>query len=231
MNYLFYQLLGIGQITDTEKVVFYWTTFFGTDHYGAGLGTTPFEGCPVSACRTTRDRRLLNRSDAVIFHIIDMELTDMPTIRRADQRWIFYSMEAPNFTPNILKGLANVFNWTMTYRTDSDVYLGYDMVQSEETFVKFPQLRLMGSKANITKTANRTVERWRPLVRGKTKKVAWFVSHCWTAGKREKYVDQLKKYIDVDVYGWCGDLKCPHGTDCCNLKFIITTLKGNIKSL
>lgn len=36
---------------------------------------------------------------------------------------------------------------------------------------------------------------------GKTKKVAWFVSNCGTLNKREDYVKELSKYIDVDIYG------------------------------
>lgn len=37
---------------------------------------------------------------------------------------------------------------------------------------------------------------------------AWFVSNCDSASKRELYVAQLKKYVDVDVYGRCGDRTC-----------------------
>lgn len=45
--------------------------------------------------------------------------------------------------------------------------------------------------------------------RQKKRKVAWMVSNCWTQSKRELYVTELKKYIDVDVYGRCGGLTCP----------------------
>ena len=38
--------------------------------------------------------------------------------------------------------------------------------------------------------------------------VAWFVSNCQTKSKRLEYVRHLKKYIDVDIYGKCGPLKC-----------------------
>ena len=34
----------------------------------------------------------------------------------------------------------------------------------------------------------------------KTKKIAWFVSHCETKSEREKYVEQLQKYIQVRIY-------------------------------
>ena len=34
--------------------------------------------------------------------------------------------------------------------------------------------------------------------------MAWVVSNCKTAGHREDYVDELKKTVDVDIYGACG---------------------------
>ena len=38
----------------------------------------------------------------------------------------------------------------------------------------------------------------------KSKKlVAWMVSNCYTASRREQYVLELQKYISVDVYGNC----------------------------
>ncbi|GFX82038.1 alpha-(1,3)-fucosyltransferase C [Trichonephila clavipes] len=40
--------------------------------------------------------------------------------------------------------------------------------------------------------------------------VCWLVSHCQTNSKREEYVQILKQYIDVEVYGKCGDKSCPH---------------------
>ncbi|GFO10477.1 glycoprotein 3-alpha-l-fucosyltransferase a-like, partial [Plakobranchus ocellatus] len=51
------------------------------------------------------------------------------------------------------------------------------------------------------------------IVARKTKKVAWFVSHCRTESKREKYVAELQKYISVDIYGACGPLKCRRELD------------------
>ncbi|ELT89965.1 hypothetical protein CAPTEDRAFT_67137, partial [Capitella teleta] len=43
---------------------------------------------------------------------------------------------------------------------------------------------------------------------GKSRGVAWFVSHCQTQSKREAYVEQLQKHIEVDVYGACGPYSC-----------------------
>jgi hypothetical protein len=33
-------------------------------------------------------------------------------------------------------------------------------------------------------------------------------SHCPTVGRREDYVKELRKFIEVDVYGDCGELQC-----------------------
>ena len=51
-------------------------------------------------------------------------------------------------------------------------------------------------------------ERNRHLAAGKNKTAAWFVSHCATQARREMYVKQMKKHLEVDVYGKCGKLTC-----------------------
>lgn len=40
--------------------------------------------------------------------------------------------------------------------------------------------------------------------------VCWLVSNCQTQSNREVYVNNLKRYIDVNVYGKCGNNSCPH---------------------
>lgn len=56
--------------------------------------------------------------------------------------------------------------------------------------------------------------------------VAWFVSNCITTSGREKYVSELKKYVDVDVYGACGTLTCSNHIECC--KYIIDSIPAKI---
>jgi hypothetical protein len=49
----------------------------------------------------------------------------------------------------------------------------------------------------------------------KTKKVAWFVSHCETSSHRELYAKELVKHIDVDIFGGCGNNSvCPRLGGC-----------------
>jgi hypothetical protein len=64
-----------------------------------------------------------------------------------------------------------------------------------------------------------------PLIaaQNKTKLVAWIVSNCHSNSGRERYVEELKKHISVDVYGGCGTLKCDNQNinyACCKLLII-----------
>ena len=50
----------------------------------------------------------------------------------------------------------------------------------------------------------------------------WTVSHCQTNNFREKYVESLRQYIDVDIFGKCSGVECPRkGPDSCFTKFVI----------
>nr|CAH0104290.1 unnamed protein product [Daphnia galeata] len=50
--------------------------------------------------------------------------------------------------------------------------------------------------------------------KGKTKMAVWFVSNCKTVlSSRNELVNELKKYIAIDVYGTCGNMTCPKKQD------------------
>jgi len=36
-----------------------------------------------------------------------------------------------------------------------------------------------------------------------------FVSNCHSSSKREAYVRELRRFIPIDIYGKCGEFKCP----------------------
>jgi hypothetical protein len=75
----------------------------------------------------------------------------------------------------------------MTYRHDSDFKYLYGKVYKRE------------------KPLTRDYSK---IFRKKTKNVAWAVSNCNTSSKREVYIKKLQQYINVDIYGRCGKLKC-----------------------
>ena len=78
------------------------------------------------------------------------------------------------------------FNLTATYRSDSDFHIPYLYLKNI-------------SEREIADTST--------VMTKKKKLMVWFVSNCKTASKREKYMDELKKHIPVDIYGKCGKQK------------------------
>lgn len=111
--------------------------------------------------------------------------------------------EAPPHSGSRIKD-ANAFNLTATYRWDSDIPRPYGYFMKHK-----PPL------------PRKPVD----LPRTKTKKIAWFVSNCNPSSERERYAAELAKYIDVDVYGSCGKLKCPRSNEMQCFKMLETDYK------
>lgn len=168
--------------------------YFPTDGFGL------FKHCEVKNCYATSIKNLLpvDEYHAIIFHIPNQGKPGeevMPERRRDHQRYIFATLESPlyyygNHTQYVFD---NFFNWTMTYRLDSDIPRRYGYV--ERNVLNNYQLP---SKEEIRKK----------------KSIAWMVSNCNSFNRREDLVEDLRKYIDVDVYGECGNLTCPKESDC-----------------
>ena len=110
--------------------------------------------------------------------------------RRPSQWYIFVNEEPPTTETRVnMAQLDGFFNLTATFRSDSDIVWPYGIIEKMPT---------SSSKESTSSS----------YAQGKTKLVAWFVSNCQSESMREKYVDSLKKYIPVDVYGSCGNLTC-----------------------
>lgn len=71
--------------------------------------------------------------------------------------------------------------------------------------------------------------------KNKTKQVAWFVSNCFTINKRFEFAKKLNEFIEVDIYGLCGDLACPKTSKDCfdflqhDYKFYLSFENSNCK--
>ncbi|XP_055335097.1 glycoprotein 3-alpha-L-fucosyltransferase A-like [Paramacrobiotus metropolitanus] len=143
--------------------------------------------CPVNTCRLTDKANEADTADAVL-------MKPRSTTQRAGhlskQIWIMYALESPFHTPSFTTS-KTVYNWTATYRLDSDIVAPY------EKYVLYnPAVRQIPQKINYA---------GRKTGKGK---VAWFVSNCNAKNNRLDYARQLAKYISVDIYGSCGNKKC-----------------------
>ncbi|XP_014229066.1 glycoprotein 3-alpha-L-fucosyltransferase A isoform X2 [Trichogramma pretiosum] len=138
------------------------------------------QGCPVNTCLITRDNP--NDADLIIFK----DYVTHVGKRNPNQAWMLYFLECPYHTQSVKNAIVN---WTATYRHDSDIVAPYERWQYHNPKVtQIPQ--------SFNYAAN------------KTKKVAWFVSNCHPRNQRMNYAKELSKYIQVDIYGACGTLRC-----------------------
>ena len=161
----------------------------------------------IGNCLITRNKELLSKSDAVVVEVRSIaHLKDMPQHREPWQRWIYLNTESPfyfttldyvnnyktkingNYKMNDFKGKL-AFNWTMTHRGDSDVPL----IQG------FP----------VEKTPQERSDTIIALLNRKKKLVAGEVNNCiYVTNGRSKYMAELKKHLELDIYGKCGTLQC-----------------------
>lgn len=80
-----------------QKIILLWTKYYNSSDFYFGLGSRSFvdAGCPCHNCILTDDRALLRLSHSVIFHPGNLNASDMPKVRYAHQKWIFYTFTAP----------------------------------------------------------------------------------------------------------------------------------------
>ncbi len=109
-------------------------------------------------------------------------------------QWVVESAQYLYMDIHLLDGL---FNWTMTYKKESDFYLPYGrLVKIRDHPPPGPELDKLIADFG---------ENNRHLAHNRTgNKAAWFVSHCATQARREKYAKSMQQHMTVDVYGKCS---------------------------
>jgi hypothetical protein len=104
-------------------LVLSWTPCFGSY---TELPPIKHLKCKYQNCELTSNRSLFNVSDAVLFHWRDINVSDLPSYHSANQTWILLNQESPNNSPShVIVPLADQINWTMTYRSNSNIYALY----------------------------------------------------------------------------------------------------------
>ena len=93
---------------------------------------------------------------------------------------------------------AKAFNWTMTFRLDSDIVYKYANIIEREG----------NNRRNLSD------QHYNEIFDRKKKNALWIVSHCKTLSHREDYVKVLRNTLPVDIFGGCGKSICKKGTFC-----------------
>ena len=200
------------EFDSSHKRILIWNSANRIETAAFGFANDTFKRnqCPVHDCsiHVMGNATLpLESYDAIIIHIHEMWKSTLPNFtRRADQRLILLTQESPSvmnlnhvlpINPTLF---INYFNWTMTYKSDADIPLRYGRIRPRSK----QELSQETINAKILATHTSVVN----YARNKNKSVAWMVSHCKTASQRELYVEELRNYIDVVVYGKCGRIDC-----------------------
>lgn len=157
--------------------------------YASHKYNNDFKQCPYSECRLTTTSGMNPDADVMIFW---QDPETKPPPKPKNQLWIYMSWETPPHRsyPKPDDLWLDKFNYTISYRLNADFILPYDqMYWRDQALLKPDSYYLYMAKR-------------------KTKMATWWVSHCKTRAHREQYVRELQKYIDVDVYGACGNFTC-----------------------
>ncbi len=109
----------------TEKLILLWTK---TDDFEQSI---PYlDRCAINKCRVIRNNQSmfdLRDADALIFDDAELKIIDLPINRFVHQRYIYFNLKPPDQSSDS-KWAKNYFNWTATYRVDSEIYWPFGMV-------------------------------------------------------------------------------------------------------
>ena len=170
-----------------------------------------FSKCTYSNCQMKYSNvpGIKYEADAILIQSKNIFLLPPPPRRDNDQVFVLAVRDAFPTLINAIKSKEHeqtrkwldVFNWTMTFRFDSDILYPYSFIFE---------------RGNESYLSNNDYDK---IFREKDKDVFWLVSHCHTKSRREEYVKQLNSIINVDIYGGCGKkFSCPKGTKGTDIK-------------
>ncbi|XP_056132057.1 alpha-(1,3)-fucosyltransferase 7 [Lampris incognitus] len=134
----------------------------------------------ISHCFLSDNTSIFPTADVVVFHHRELK-SDRSTLpfhlpRPASQQWVWLSLESPDHNVNVA-AFNGLFNWTMTYRRDADIYIPYGKT--------IPGGKILTHKAPQNRTCL----------------VSWVVSRYMSKQTRAGIYQNLKKYIPIEVYG------------------------------
>lgn len=172
--------------------------------------------CLYQNCFVTDNQTYLNNItefDALVFNIVELRTNTslpMPETRSPHQKYVLVSRESAVYYP-LPPSFDGYFNWTWTYKLDSDISYKYITVRNKRGNVIGPNKNIQWMNINKMKPTSKYIKR---KLRHKTYAAVWFVSNCDSSSKRETFAFNLKEELislglDLDVYGSCGNYNCP----------------------
>ena len=207
------------QGTKTKHILLYSSLFWNSGWDGMDP-SSHMRHCPVPRCSISMKPELPpTHYDALVFHTPDVGTSGVPAQRHARQRYVLFGLESPlsRYGNGVVDpAYSGIFNWTMTYRRGSDIFYPYGAVVPKNattlTWGLFPKDPWIGfDKEAFLSSLPHQSQRFRDLA-NRPRRAVWVVSNCGSSSGREAYVAELKKHMQVDVWGRCGTKSC--GADC-----------------
>ena len=157
--------------------------------------------CRFSTCaiqyKVGQSIRLFENSDVVIFMPGLYEWDILLSKRPPGQIWVMQSKESPNHwhTYSPPREAGNPFNLSVTFMSDTDIYIPYFYFQPNE------------SSDNLKSVSSKTML------------MSFFASNCnKTSWNRLGLINAMQKYLPIDTYGDCGTQTCPKfSSECADL--------------
>lgn len=129
-------------------------------------------------CVLTCNKAAFSRAGVVVFHHHELQsnISSLPHgARPPHQKWIWVSLESPSNTRN-LRQLNGLFNWTMTYREDSDIFIPYGSLVSRRQHDNF-------------------------TIPEKSRLSTWIISNYHKKSRRAEVYFNLSKHMQIDIFG------------------------------
>ncbi|KAM4662039.1 alpha-(1,3)-fucosyltransferase 7 [Discoglossus pictus] len=131
----------------------------------------------INNCQLTANRSRYDDADVVVFHHRELGKNGngIPSEPRPiGQKWVWATLESPSNLRSVGQW-NNIFNWTLSYREDSDIFVPYGQL--------IPQ---PSSMFDVPK---------------KIGLVAWVISNYHKIQERALFFRNLSSHLKVDVYG------------------------------
>ena len=145
--------------------------------------------CPNSFCQFTHNASKLLESEAVMFDlafhrlVVDGELK-LPKVHPRRQYWFLYNHEPMNMAPFVHNLPSKVFNFSISFNRDSEVYMPYGSCYPRtEGKYSLPD-GFPSEKSGL---------------------VVWHASRCTDQSGRLRYIQELQNHTTVDIFGLCGE--------------------------
>lgn len=198
------------------KYILLWTlkTRDPVKYLGEGKHAFITRNCSSVECYVSTDRNFLknvSKFDVIVFHSSDIRDHDLPKFRSPHQKYVFASMESADYYPFCNTMYNDFFNWTWTYKLNSDEQYSYITIKDTNNAIIGPRETMHWKKIEEMDPIDNVL---RKRLSRKKIAAAWFVSNCHSRSKRELFVldltTELQKYgLTLDTYGQCGTKSCP----------------------